>query len=65
MVGNIKKDIQNWRIKMVIKLKIKKTGEIKELLELRRINRHGFIEKQYVLKDDEMNYRLEYELEEV
>ena len=32
---------------MVIKLKIKKTGEIKELLELRRINRHGFIEKQY------------------
>ena len=50
---------------MVIKLKIKKTGEIKELLELRRIHRHGFIEKQYVLKDDEMNYRLEYELEEV
>ena len=50
---------------MVIKLKIKKTGEIKELLELRRINRHGVIEKQYVLKDDKMNYRLEYELEEV
>ena len=48
---------------MVIKLKIKKTGEIKELLELRRINRHGFIEKQYALKDDEVTYRLEWELE--
>ena len=50
---------------MVIKLKIKKTGEIKELLELRRIIRHGFIEKQYVLKDDEVTYRLEWELEEI
>ena len=50
---------------MVIKLRRKKTNEIKELLELRRINRHSFIEKQYVLKDDEVDYRLEHELEEV
>ena len=50
---------------MVIKLKIKKTGEIKELLELHSINRHGFIEKQYVLKDDEVAYRLEWELEKI
>ena len=50
---------------MVIKLKIKKTGEIKELLELRRISRHGFIEKQYVLKNDEVTYRLEWELEKI
>ena len=34
-------------------LKIIDETKIKELLELRRINRHGFIEKQYVLKDDE------------
>ena len=65
MEDNIKKFIYICSNNIVIKLKIKKTGEIKELLELRRINRHGFIEKQYVLKGDEMNYRLEYELEEV
>ena len=50
---------------MKIEIKIKTTGEIKELNELRVIDIYGFEEKRYYLQDDIKDYRLEHEVEAV
>lgn len=48
---------------MKLMFKIKSTGEVLELEELRKVNRYGFVEIQYVLRDDTKEYRLGYEIE--